>query len=220
MRDHLRAIFILFHLAAIGSLCIPAPVGGLSERSYNNANIQAIFREYSVALNRVGLRVTRKELQDTAWAAGQWLVDVRKAALQPFVPYHRATGTQQGWRMFGYVNRTPARVEVRLQRVADGPWEPLYFARSDAHDWRRRQLDQERFRALLNSASHRRSKKRYERAVDWLADRAAEDFPEAHALAAQMVYQPAPPPEDLRELDALPTGEAFWRTERLLSERR
>lgn len=220
MRDHLRAIFIVFHLAAIGSLCIPAPVGGLSERSYDNANIQQIFREYAKALSGVGLSITRKELQDTAWAVGQWLVDTRRAALQPFVPYHRATGTQQGWRMFGYVNRTPARLEVYLQEQPEGPWVPLYFARSDEHTWRRRQLDQERFRALLNSASHHRSKKRYDRAIDWMAKQAAADFPGAHGLAAQMVEQPAPPPEALRQLDALPSGDVFWRTERPLAELR
>ena len=220
MRDHLRAIFVLFHLAAIGSLCIPAPVGGLSQSSYDNRSVQKTFAEYAAMLRGLGVEIDRESLQDRAWAAGRWLLDVRAAAVAPFRPYHRVTGTQQGWRMFGYVNRIPARIEVHLQDQPGGPWRPIYIARSHNHAWRRRQLDQERFRALLNPASHRRSKKRYLQAVSWFADRAAADFPHAHAARVQMVELPVPPADELRSLDARPTGATFWRTDRSLLERR
>ena len=220
MRDHLRAIFVLFHLAAIGSLCIPAPVGGLTKTSYDNRSVQKTFAEYAAMLRGLGVDIDREGLQDRAWAGGRWLLDVRAAAVEPFRPYHRVTGTQQGWRMFGYVNRIPARIEVHLQVEPGGAWRPLYVARSNEHVWRRRQLDQERFRALLNAASHHRSKKRYLRAVSWFAARAAEDFPSAHAIRVQMVELPVPPAAELRSLDARPIGATFWRAERGLAERR
>ena len=216
MVDHLRALFILLHVAAIAALCIPAPVGGLNARTYNDRNIQQSFEDYAALAQAVGIDIDRKGLQDLAWARGQDLIDLRLAAIQPFERYYALTGTRQGWRMFGYVNRSPARIEVYLQQAAEGPWEPLYVARSDTHDWRRHQLDQERFRGLLNSASHGRSRGRYKRFVSWFARQAAADFPDAHALRVQMVKLPSPTPARLRELGEVPVGKTFWQTDVVL----
>lgn len=210
MIDHLRAVFILLHVVAIGILCIPAPVGAINERTYNNKGVQAIFAEYAQALQGVGVSISRAELQDLAWEAGQGLLDTRKALVRPFRRYYALTGTAQGWRMFGMVNRKPARLELHVQQRPGGPWEPLYIMRDPAHAWRSTQLNQERVRGLLNDFSHLRSKRRYKRTVRWFAAQVAQEQPDAWRLRASMVVLPSPTPAALRAQGSVTPGKRVW----------
>ncbi len=220
MGNHLRAILVLLHLLAICTLALPAPVGGINERSYKDPSLQATFGDYAKALQAVGLDISRKELQDRAWVVGKAMVDFHNAAKKPFMPYYQATGTWQGWRMFGYVSRKPARLEVYARMAENEDWQPIFIARSSEWDWRATQLDQERMRGLVNDHSWRRGKGRYLELSRWLARQAAADLPQAHALKVQMRSLPLPSPEQLREQGAVLPGDAFWEVEFDLAELR
>ena len=212
MTDHLRAALVVFHLLAIGLLSLPAPVGALNRRTYNNPGVQAIFADYASVLQRLGLDVSRSSLQDEAWRTGRRLLGARRALLRPLRPYTALTGTHQGWSMFGMVNRQPARLEVHIQADPAGPWKPVYAMRSDAHDWRRRALDQERVRGLFNDFSHLRNRRRFRQVGAWFAREVLAEHPEAERVRVSMVVLPSPEPQALRRDRRVTPGVRRWST--------
>ncbi len=198
MIDHLRAAFFVLHLAAIGLLCLPAPVGALNQRSYNDPNVQAIFHDYATSLQGLGLDVGATALQDKAWRTGRRLLSLRRTLVQPLRPYTALTGSHQGWRMFGMVNRQPARLEVHVQTHPEGPWQPVYAMRSPKHNWRRFTLDQERVRGLFNDFSHLRNRRRFRQVSGWFAREILAEHPAAARVRVSMVLLPSPDPTTLR----------------------
>lgn len=204
---HLRAVLVLLHCLAIFLLSFPAPVGVMTERNFRHPGTQATFHSYAQALQGLGLDVTKDELQAFLWDAGTRFMAVRNATVEPFVPYVDAVGARQGWRMFGSVNRAPAWLVIEIQEGEQ--WRRVYESRSSQHTWLRRQLDQERSRALVNSWSWLNSRKTYEQFGVWLARRAAQDFPQAEWMRTRMEQRRLPPPEKLRT-EGLPAPKEHW----------
>ncbi|MCB9779556.1 MAG: hypothetical protein H6742_13415 [Alphaproteobacteria bacterium] len=215
--DHLRAILVLLHVLVISVLSFPAPVGMMTERAFSHPDTQASFQSYTDALNAVGVDIDKDEFQQLLWDAGTAFISVRRKVVAPMQPYVALTGTEQGWRMFGSVNRRPAWLRVELKQ--DGAWRTIYEMRSDEYTWRRQQLDQERVRAVVNNFSWLHSKRTYEDFGLWLARRAAEDFPDATHLRTSMVRRALPPPDELRA-HGMPEGTVLWETEYSLDKHR
>lgn len=210
MIDQIRAVFVLFHVVVVGLLCIPAPVG-MTKKVMQDEGVQGGIAAARQVVNAVGWEIDQAQATDRAFVWGRALLDGRKTLLSPFRWYYRATGAKQGWRMFGYLNRRPARLELELNQ-GEG-YRPLYVARSNEHTWRRGLLDQERSRAFINDYSWRSDKKDYDRFCIWVAGEVALEFPDALGLACQMRTMPIPEPEALRASGALAPGKVFWRTE-------
>ncbi len=209
---HLRALFVLFHLLAIFLLSFPAPVGGMTEASFKHPATQQSFRSYAEALQGVGLDIDAAQLEAALWELGTRYMKARAATVAPFEPYLLAVGAKQGWRMFHSVNREPAWLVVEIHpgpTLESGAWRRVYESRSDSATWRRPQLDQERSRALMNSWSWLSSKKTYHQFGAWLAQRAAEDFPEAMWMRTTLERRVIPGPEQLRR-SGLPTPTVHW----------
>lgn len=207
MLDHLRALLITIHLIAITAVAFPAPVG-MRRADLENPDVQAAIEAWRGVAGLLGVQVDPDEFREQLWTSGNRLLDTRQAALKPFAPYYRYTGTRQSWSMFGYLNHRPARIEIHIDH-GEG-WQPLYIARTSAHDWRARQLNQERFRGLINAFSWKRGRGKLRKVADWVAIQAAADFPQASRIRVQMRYRPLPAPEDLRAEGALAHGKAFW----------
>lgn len=208
----LRALFVLFHLLAILLLSVPAPVGGMNEAAFKHPATQESFQSYAQALQGVGLDIHSEELEAASWSLGTRYMKARETAVAPFVPYLEAVGARQGWRMFHSVNRAPAWLVVEIHAgptLSSGEWQRVYESRSNTATWRRRQLDQERSRALMNSWSWLSSKKSYLQFGAWLAQGAAEDFPQAMWMRTTMEKRVIPGPEKLR-LEGLPTPTVHW----------
>lgn len=218
----LRALFVIFHVLAITLLSIPAPVGGMNEDAFKHPATQASFQSYARALRGLGLDVDVAELESMLWTAGTGYMKTRKAIVAPFVPYLETVGARQGWRMFHSVNREPAWLVVEIHTARDlndGPWQRIYESRSAEHTWRRRQLDQERTRALMSNWSWMSSKKSYLQFGTWLAEQAAADFPQAAWMRTTMEQRVLPGPEALRE-QGLPAPTVRWERRYRLDELR
>lgn len=195
-RRHLVAAFVLFHGASTVGLSLPRLPEPLS-----TGDTSPLFEAFLVDVS--------------AWSAAL-VPPVRAGALAyvrltdglrtVFGPYARATGTSQGWTMFGSVPTRVERVEIWVRH--DAGWEARYVAGSDTATWRRALLENERVRTFLHGAAQGRTKKnRFAQFADW-ADRElrAED-PTIRQVKVQFVRLTIPPAEELARTGAL-TAEA------------
>ena len=214
--DHIRAVLVTIHLLAITIMSLPSP-GRVSERQLRDPALQEVFADWREVLAGLGVALSKEEAEQLAMAGANSFMESRDAVLKPLRPYYKYAGTVQSWQMFGYLNRTPARFKLEL-RTAEGGWRDLYIARNDTADWRRGQLDSERFRGMINSYSWKQNRSGYRRFLDWISCRAAEDFPDAISVRGSMVRLRLPEPEELREMDALPEIDSFWRQVRNLRD--
>ncbi len=204
---HLRAVLILLHVVAVTALAFPAPVGGMNERAFAQPSVQASFESTAATLRSLGLDVSKDALQAWLWGHGNRFMAVRKQLLRPLHPYADLTGSHQGWRMFSSLNRRAAWLVVDLEEGGD--MRTIYRMRSDRYTWRRRQLDQERTRALVNGWCWGRNKGSYKRFAQWLGRQAAADFPDATAIRVHMDRAALPDPATLHA-DGMPAGRSTW----------
>ena len=207
MLDHLRAILVLLHLVAITAVAFPAPVG-MRRTDLENPDVKAAIEAWRGVAGTFGVEVDPDEFRETLWTAGNGMLDARRSALEPFAPYYRYAGTRQSWSMFGYLNHTPARLEIHIDHGTG--WEPLFIARTTAHTWRAHQFDQERFRGLVNAFSWRQGRSKLRKVADWVAIRAAADFPEAERVRLRMHARPLPDPDVLQQTRTLEHTKTYW----------
>jgi len=203
MRDHLRAVLIPLHIAAVVFLALPAPGKFMIEKEWQKADAQQAFGAMAGVLG-----VPRATVQDRLWDLGLVWQDLRQAIAGPLHPYPAYLGVTQGWAMFAQVPDRSGRLEVYIEE--EGDWRPLYISQDPAHDWRGSELRQERLRGFLSDFSWRRRKGRFPGFAEALALRAAADFPEATRLRAEMVHVGIPEPAVLRAQGGLDIGEAYF----------
>lgn len=214
--DHTRAILVTAHLLAITLLALPAP-GRVTEKQLRDPALKEVFADWRGVLASFGVALSQEESEQLAMTAANAFMDTRAELLRPMQPYFKWTGTRQSWQMFGYLNRTPARLRIELQTPGEG-WRDLYVARSSEADWRRGQFDGERWRGMINAHSWKRNRHGFRRLADWISCRAAEDFPEATAIRMSMVQVRLPEAHKLRELGAVPEIGSYWTELRQLDE--
>lgn len=214
-RDHLRALFVVFHVAAVFLLSLPSP-GRLSKKHLKVPGIVETLDGVTVVLRVVVGPTSREELSEQILLTARSLQSTRRKLLSPFQRYRRFAGVGQGWTMFGVANRHPGRMEVYIRNRDAPEWLPIYVSRDPLLDWRSRQLDEERIRTLINNFSWGRGRRDWSLWVDWLAASAAQDFPEAISIKAQMVSMRLPSPAELRETGVLIDDKVYWLEERSL----
>ncbi|MFT5685676.1 MAG: hypothetical protein ACI8RZ_006630 [Myxococcota bacterium] len=207
MTDHLRAIFVVLHLIAITAVAFPAPVG-MRRSDLDNPDVKAAIEAWRGVAEAVGVQVNPETFEEKLWVAGTGLLTTRQSALAPLQPYYRYAGTRQSWSMFGYLNHTPARLEIHIDHGTG--WAPLFIARTTAHTWRAHQFDQERIRGLVNAFSWRNGRGKLRKVADWVALLAATDFPEAKRIRLQMHARPLPDPADYRTSRELAHTKTYW----------
>ncbi len=195
LRRHLRALFVVFHLAAVGAASIPAPVGGNDRRAWKSPTVQAEIHAWAA---RLGVAPAR--LESGAYRfAGAWLA-ARKKLMAPFKPYIDVTGCDQPWRMFVAAERFPTRFQIQVHRrgARADAWETLFEERSDEHTWRRGFFEYDRVRGALLGYGWPAAKKEYERACHWLAREAFAERADVDRARCRMRRQRSPSPEEAR----------------------
>lgn len=210
---HLRAAAVLFHVAAVIGLSIPAPPPGLRGGRPNPTTEASIARWVDVAAS---LGLPRASVDRAVRSVSAAQLSAVSAIRAVFSPYARLVGAKQSWLMFGTVPTRCARLEIDV--LAGGTWRPLYVARSDEHTWRRALFDQERMRTFVHGFAHRGHRAEYDQLVEWVAREVADELPEATRVRVSQRALEVPPPEVLARTHALTVGDAFWVVERDLRE--
>lgn len=193
---HLRAALIALHLLAITLLALPAPGGGMSKAAWSDPTVQAEIRAWSQRLSALGYETTPKALESRLWDLATAYMAARTKVLAPFGPYYRYAGTSQPWRMFVAPHRWPERMHVDVYE--GGAWRPVYVERSSEATWLRPTLDHDRFRSAIFRFAWPQNRKTYRHFGEWLAARAAVDFPTATKLRTRFFKQRSPSAAEVR----------------------
>jgi len=201
---HLVALYFIYHVLGILVGSVPAPGDALNRTAWRNPSVRSEIDAWTARLNRLGWRVTPAELEDTCYHACRRLVAGQHAALTPFQAYQYHTGTQQAWSMFVAPHRHPSLLHIDVRR-AGGAWEPVYVARSDTATWRRGQFDHIRFRSAIFRFAWPQYRAAYADFAAWVADRAADDFPDAAEVRIRFFTFTSLSPEQARAR-AAPSG--------------
>jgi hypothetical protein len=209
-RDHLRALFIVFHVGAVLLGSIPMPKG-LRREEMDSASMAPSLAPWEALAQRLGLADDQRGARDLLFRLAEGGIATRKAIIDPFQPYYRLSRARQGWTMFGFVNHRPCRLEIEVDRGAG--WEKLYVARSSEHDWEQALFDQERMRALVNPWSHGQNRKQFATFAAWVARRVGAQQADVQRVAVSMVRLRNPPPAELRRLGRVPVDSVLWRDE-------
>ena len=202
---HLRAAFVLFHVLAITLMAIPAPGGGMQRSSWKDPTVQSEFAVWTELFNNLGWELTQPQLEEHLWTVATGYMKQRNAVLQPLRPYYRYTGSQQSWRMFVAPHRWPAKLRIDIK--TDERWSTIYVARDPELDWREGQLGHDRMRSAIFRFGWPSYRGSYNGFTRWVADRAAEDFPEASHVKVLLLKQQTASAEQVLEGEAYPVKE-------------
>jgi len=193
---HLRAVLVVLHVSVLTFQALPSVGGGLSRQAWRTPTVQGEFRAWSARLQRLGFDVSLSELEDQMWDFAVAYEQGRRTVLRPFRPDLEYSGTYQSWRMLVAPHRFPGRLHIDVDR-GEG-WQPLYVARSDEHGWRRGWLDHDRFRAAIFRYAWKHYRRSRTQFTEWIADRVAEDFPDAERVRVSFMRFRTPSPEEVR----------------------
>lgn len=191
-----RAGLVALHLVAIGLMALPAPVGGLDRRTWRDPTVQAEFAVWRERLGALGVELTPRAFEDALFQGASGLMAAREVALAPFDPYYRTCGTWQSWRMFVAPHTHPGRLVVEVHD--DAGWREVFVERSDEARWLATVFQQDRVRSAIFRYSWPSFKGPYGKFVDWIAGRAAADFPDADRVRVSYRKVATPSPADVR----------------------
>lgn len=204
----MRAMFVAVHVVLITLMALPNP-RHVTEAELRDPALQEVFADWRAVLAAVGVTLSKEETDALAMSFANQYMDARAVVLEPLRPYFKYTGASQAWQMFGYLNRTPARLSVEVLSN-DGTWSTLFLARDPDHDWRRALFDSERMRGMVNHYSWREKRGSFELLADWVACEAFADVPDAKLVRVSMKQVQLPEPEALRETGTIPTKRTYW----------
>jgi hypothetical protein len=74
----------------------------------------------------------------------------------------------------------------------------VYQTRSEEHTWQRELFDRYRMRRVVFMTGWEREQRHYETLCDWIAERAARDFPDAKEVMIRQLKYRTPAPSEAR----------------------
>ncbi len=199
----IRTILISLHLIAIILKAIPAPEGAMNRADWRNPTVQAEFKDFTQKLNRAGLNITQREVEDELWALSRQYMKIRKGMLRPFQTYYRFAGADQNWRLFVAPHMYPSKLNIEI--LVDEEWQTIYQPFNTNMRWQASLIENSRFRPSIFRYSWPRYKKHYHAFGEYLGKQAAIDFPEAIRLRTRWWNAKSPSPEQVLN-DTQPKG--------------
>jgi hypothetical protein len=195
LRPHLRAAFVLFHVAAVVLLSLPSPGLFTYGMGWDTPNIQDELRRWSESLSHVGIDTTPADMEARARRGAARYEGAHRVITAPFTGYAQVTGARQGWIMFAVPQKHP--VELHVDVYEGGAWRPVYRPHSE-HDFWGPQLRNHRLRKQQGSFGRTFDRGTYDGLVRVLARDAARAFPDATVVRVQLFRYSTLSPSALR----------------------
>ena len=199
---HLRTLLISIHLLAVCLKAIPAPEGAMNKGDWKNPTVQAEFKSWAGNFNAMGIQVTQTELENHLWILAKGYMKVRRGVLKPFQPYYKYAGADQNWRLFVAPHMYPSKLHIDM--YIDEKWIPVYQPFSE-YRWNERLIETSRFRPAIFRYSWKRYRKHYRKMGEFMAKKAAVDFPQATNMRTRWWSYRSPSPEQILT-DTKPQG--------------
>ncbi len=176
---HVRTALIFAHVAAIFVMCLPAPYKMAGKSAWRTPQAKSEVANWAKRLRGIGIDLTPEQLEAKMLGITRSYLKFRRSLNRPFDRYHRLSEMRQGWSMFIHPQTHPGWLHVDI-RSGSAAFEPVYVQHSDEHTWRRRQFDDNRLRKLLGRIARRPvGHPAYIQLANWIARKAAADFPQA-----------------------------------------
>lgn len=198
-----RGVLVALHVAAVIAMATPSAESGMKRSAWKDPTVQEEFRAWNARFAAVGWRMTQDQLEERLWTFATRYEALRSAVVRPFERYGRYVGANQSWRMFVAPHRYPTRLHIDLEE--NGVWRPIYIERSPDATWNREALDHDRMRSAIFRFGWSQYKRSYEAFADWVARRAALDFPDATRVRVRMYKVQSPTAREVLE-DREPVG--------------
>lgn len=192
----LRAALVALHVAAVVLAAVPAPEGAMRRSAWQDPTVQDELRAWAERLRGLGLELSDAAFQERLWQVAARYTAARRAALAPFQPYYRYLGVHQSWRMFVAPHRYPSRLHIEVREGQT--WRTVYVARAPDQAWLGEVLDNHRMRSALFRYAWPQYGRTWRELGDWVAARAAVDFPTASHVRLRYWKQRTPSPQEAR----------------------
>lgn len=189
----IRAALVGFHVLAVLVLAFPSPPSNLKRTAWENPTVQDEIRSWSEALRTLGVDISASELDSAAYGLARRYVAARSKVIAPFEPYATYAGVRQNWHLFAGPQRYPMRLEVSVRE--GGLWRKVYETRSDEATWSSSLFERYRMRRLI-SLTLWKEPTQFVELADWIAARAARDFPTATAVMVRQYRYHTPTPAE------------------------
>ena len=211
--------FLIFHIVAITVRALPAPDGAMDRSTWNDPTVQQEMTAWTSRIDHLGFKLSSAQLQDLLYAIAGKMLSVRDALVSPFGRYYDYCGTFQSWQMFVAPHRFPARVRVDVEE--QGHWRTVFRERDPNATWLASELGDTRFRSIFFRVSWPNFGGMLNRVADFVARRAAVDFPEATRVQVVLSRSETPTADEVklgkipREVDDTPVIRDLARLRRL-----
>ena len=190
----IRGALVGAHVVAVLLMATPSPSAGLKRSAWKDPTVQAEFAAWNQRFNALGIPWSEPEMEGHLWDFAVGWERARSGLLTPFSPYGKYLGTSQGWRMFVAPHRFPTAMHVEIQR--GGQWETVFAERSEQYTWLAEVFGHDRMRSAVFRFGWPQYKKSWSLFADWVAVRAAADFPDATRVRLSMFKYASLSPED------------------------
>lgn len=190
----IRAALLLYHVVGVVLLSIPSPEGAMQRSSWDDPTVQHEFEAWSRRLRAIGVHHDRRSLDQSLWSLSNRYLTVRRVITSPYDAYGTFAGSRQSWRMFTAPQRFPVRLEVSIRER--GAYHTVYLSRSNEHVWRRDLFDHYRLRRAVFMMGWDRERRHFTTFADWVASRAAADYPDATDVLVRTVRYRTPEPSE------------------------
>ena len=190
------ALFLGYHLVAVTLRALPSPEPALDRSAWNDPSVRRELDAWASRLAHLGIEGTGPQLAERGAQLAERYIALRNRALVPFNAYYATCGTLQAWSMFQAPHRHPARLRIDLQR--GGTWQPIFRERDPRYAWLGEPLSDTRFRSVLFRLGWPYFRGELTRFADWVALRAAHDFPDAVGVRVLFERAETPTPAQAR----------------------
>lgn len=167
-RAKLRAAAITLVLLVHGVAAAPLP-HVVTRDDLKNPVSQEELRRWTERLNALGYTIDDATLAERVITVTRAIGGTHRAAMAPFRPLFRITGTGQGWALFANPDTHPSRLQIRVRRQGSREWELLYQRLDPERAWSDDRLSYRRIRGCHDAGGFRtRPRGIYRRFAEWI----------------------------------------------------
>lgn len=193
---HIRLILIILHLYAIGIRALPNTNHYRRAADWDHPSVMAELKGWSKKLDAIGWKISPLKLRRVGYSFANRYGQIYLNMVAPFRPYYRYCGTDQQWVLFSAPDRFPPRMELDI--FDEGEWQVLYRPFS-SHQWYGHLIESGRFRSAISRFGLDRYRHQGNRLGIYLAQRAADEFPDARMFRLRWSQRQTPSPSQVRQ---------------------
>ncbi|MEQ1506938.1 MAG: hypothetical protein ABMB14_32220 [Myxococcota bacterium] len=182
VRARVRAALLAAVIAVHAVAAAPLP------HTVTRADLRSPVAQEELATWAARLGMAPEALSERLIAVTGAIGGAHRAALAPFQPLLRLTGTGQGWALFANPDIYPSRLEVRIRRGTDPEFTRLYQRLDPDHAWADDLLRYRRIRGVYDAAGDGgKPRLVYRRFADWLGARILRADPSVTEVEVRMI---------------------------------